>query len=213
MNTSTAIRVLVAEDDYLVSEEIARILGRSGYQRAGDASTGAEAVEMACELRPDVVLMDIKMPDLDGLEAARRIQQRCPTPIVILSAHESRDLVDEAGEAGVAAYLTKPPKAGEIERAITIAMARHADMMRIRELCTELDARNKELRAALEKVKQLSGLLPVCASCHKIRDDKGNWIQIEVYVRDHSEAEFTHGMCPTCTGDYFPGFTPPPHAQ
>lgn len=103
------IRVLVAEDDFLIGHEIMRILEQSGYQRAGIAPNGEKAVEMVRELRPDVVLMDIKMPRMDGLTASIEIQKLCPTPVVILTAQESTDFVAEASRAGVSAYLTKPP--------------------------------------------------------------------------------------------------------
>ncbi len=200
------VRVLVAEDDYLVSEEIARELKEIGHIQVGQASNGQEAVELVGKLRPDVVLMDIKMPVLDGLEAARQIQESWPTPVIVVSAHESHDLVAKAGTVGVAAYLTKPPRRGDIERAIAVALARHEDVMNIRRLCNEAESRNRELQEALGKVKLLSGLLPVCAACRKIRDDHGYWTQIEAYIRDHSEAEFTHGICPACMERLYPDF-------
>jgi hypothetical protein len=100
--------------------------------------------------------------------------------------------------------LVKPPKAPEIERAITIAMARFADMIQLRQLNAELQARNQELQEALTKVKTLSGLLPICASCKKIRDDQGYWQQVEEYIQKHSEAEFTHGICPDCVKKLYP---------
>jgi len=163
----------------------------------GKASDGVKAVEMAVSLRPDVVLMDIQMPELDGLEAARQIQEHCPMPVVILTAHESRSLVEKASEVGVGAYLTKPPNPAEIERAITVAVARFDDM-------TELHRLNTELEEALAKVKTLSGFLPICANCKMIRDDKGYWNQIEEYIRDHSEAEFSHSICPGCAKKLYP---------
>ena len=89
-----------AEDDCLASEEIARELKEIGHDQVGEASTGVEAVELANKLHPDVVLMDIKMADLDGLEATRRIQESCPTPVIIVTAHESHDLVPKVFETG-----------------------------------------------------------------------------------------------------------------
>jgi hypothetical protein len=114
------------------------------------------------------------------------------------------DLVGQASEAGAGAYLIKPPKAPEVERAITIAMARFADMLELRRLNAELETRNNELQEALIKVKTLSGLLPICASCKKIRDDQGYWLQVEVYIREHSDAEFSHGLCPDCARELYP---------
>jgi AmiR/NasT family two-component response regulator len=197
MEKNQKTRVLIAEDDYLVGEVIKRALKQIDFELVGKASNGIEAVEMAASLRPDVILMDIQMPKLDGLEAARQIQGQCPIPIVILTAHESRSLVDKASEAGVAAYLTKPPKRAEIERAIIVALARFEDMMELRRL-------NAELKEALAKVKTLSGLLPICMHCKKIRDDKGDWNQIEHYIHEHSEAEFSHSICEECFEKYHP---------
>ncbi|NJK98292.1 MAG: response regulator [Bacteroidales bacterium] len=139
------IKVLIAEDDFLIAEEISRALKNSGYTLSGIAPNGKKAVELTCSLKPDVVLMDIKMPRMDGLEASRLIQEQCPTPVVIITAHESHDLVEKASEAGITAYLTKPPKADEIERAITIALARHKDMLKSRQLIHELEESRHEL--------------------------------------------------------------------
>jgi AmiR/NasT family two-component response regulator len=194
-------RVLIAEDDYLVGETIKRALKELDYELVGKASDGAEAVEMACTLNPDVVLMDIQMPELDGLEATRQIQSRCPMPVVVLTAHESQELVEKASEVGVSAYLIKPPKQIEIERAITIALARHDDLMKLRHL-------NKELEKALSEIKTLRGILPICASCKKIRDDKGYWNQIESYICKHSEAKFSHSICLECAKKLYPDFIP-----
>jgi len=204
MKKKEIIRVLIAEDDYLVSETIKRTLKDIGYELAGKASDGLEAVEMACSLKPDVVLMDIKMPEINGLEATSRIQERCPVPVVVLTAHESQDFVDKASEAGVAAYLTKPPKPAEIERAVTISISRHKDLMELRRLNKEIESKNKELKKAFAEIKILQGFLPICSACKKIRDDKGYWNQIESYIRDHSEAEFTHGICPDCIEKLYP---------
>jgi AmiR/NasT family two-component response regulator len=197
MKISQKPRILIAEDDYLVGEAIKHALKDLGYEMVGEASDGAEAVEMACTLNPDVVLMDIQMPELDGLEATRQIQSRCPMPVVVLTAHESQELVEKASEVGVSAYLIKPPKQTEIERAIVIALARHEDLMKLRLL-------NKELEKALSEIKTLRGILPICASCKNVRDDKGYWNQIESYIRDHSEAEFSHSLCPECAKKLYP---------
>ncbi|MHB8836458.1 MAG: ANTAR domain-containing response regulator [Candidatus Methylomirabilia bacterium] len=192
------LSILVAEDDYLISEEIVRGLNGLGYRNVTRAADGKQAVDLACSMRPDIVLMDIQMPELDGLSAALRIQERCPTPVVILTAYESAGLLEQASAAGVAAYLTKPPRPEEIERAIVVALARHADLVDLRRL-------NKELGQALAEVKQLRGLLPICASCKKIRDDSGEWKPIEVYISARTDAGFSHGLCPACIPKYFPG--------
>ena len=193
------IRVLMAEDDYLVGKMIRGMLEKIGYTIVGEATDGAEALSLVQTLHPDVVLMDIKMPDMDGIEATRRIQECCPTPVVVMTAFDTQELVERATEAGVGAYLVKPPNAPEIERAVTVAMARFRDMQELRRL-------NAELQKALAEVKQLSGLLPICSSCKKIRDDEGYWHQVEVYIRDHTDADFSHGLCPDCARKLYPDY-------
>lgn len=147
MRSRTDIHVLVAEDDYLVREMIQGLLEELGYIVVGEASSGREAVNMVYSLDPHIVLMDVKMSGLDGIEAARCIQENKPTPVVILTAFESPELVDQASRVGVGAYLIKPPNARELERAITIALARFEDMQELRALNRDLKARNEELDA------------------------------------------------------------------
>jgi AmiR/NasT family two-component response regulator len=199
MRSPRNIRVLIAEDDYLVSETIRGMLEEGGYTVAGAASDGLEAIEMTQATQPDVVLMDLRMPAMDGVQAAQRIQDCCPTPVVALTAYETLEMVEKASAAGVGAYLVKPPSARELERAITIAMARFDDLMELRRL-------NAELRQAMDEIRTLKGMIPICASCKKIRDDEGYWQDVAVYIRDHSEAEFTHGICPDCARKLYPGF-------
>jgi AmiR/NasT family two-component response regulator len=211
MSNQQDVRVLIAEDDYLNCEMIRGLLEEIWYTVVGEAADGLEAVEMTQSLQPDVVLMDIKMPDIDGLEATRLIFERCPTPVVVLTAYETQELVEEASAVGVGAYLVKPPNAREMERAITIAIARFDDLMELRRLNAELQAGNEarerlilELQDALAQLKTLSGLLPICASCKKIRDDDGYWNQLEAYIQDHSEVVFSHGLCPECAKRLYP---------
>jgi AmiR/NasT family two-component response regulator len=198
------VRVLIAEDDSLVSEMIQGLLEDIKYTIAGKAADGQQAIEMVHSLQPDVVLMDIEMPCLNGLEATRRIYERYPTPVVILTAYETPELLEKASQAGAGAYLVKPPTIRQVERAIVIAMARFEDMMKLNRLNNELQARNEALQSALAQVKTLSGLLPICSNCKKIRDDEGYWQQVEIYIAEHSEAEFSHGLCPDCMQELYP---------
>jgi DNA-binding NarL/FixJ family response regulator len=206
MNPYKDIQVLVVEDEPLVTEMIRGVLKKLRYAVIGEAASGKQAIEMTRVLQPDVILMDIQMPDMDGLEATLRIYECCPAPVVILTAHDSPELIVQASEVGVGAYLLKPPNARELERAITIAVARFGDMMQLRHLNAELEARNQELLEALAKVKTLSGLLPICANCKKIRDDSGYWQQVEIYIQSHVEVEFSHGICPDCMKKLYPEF-------
>ena len=161
MNDRKSVRVLIAEDDYLVSKMVGALLEELKYTVVGEAADGLEAVEMTRALQPDVILMDIKMDRMDGIEAARLIQERHPTPVVVLTAYETEELVIEASAAGAGAYLVKPPNTRELERAITIAMARFDDMMALRESNRRLAEMLAELEAAREKVIQQERLAVV----------------------------------------------------
>jgi two-component system, sensor histidine kinase and response regulator len=140
------ISVLIAEDDFLIADEIIRIIKKLGYKNLGVAGNGQKAMEMALKLQPDVILMDIKMPKMSGLDVAKKLfEDGCAAAIIILTAHESHDLVEEASKSGVAAYLTKPPKPEEIERAIYIALARKRDLIESLRLIKELESHKKQL--------------------------------------------------------------------
>ena len=159
MKKKNNIRVLIAEDDFLLKELISSMLKDSGYIVLDGVSNGRQAIEKTCSLKPDVVLMDIQMPKVDGLEATRKIQQSCSTPVVIMTAYDAHDIVDKASEAGASAYLVKPPASDEIERAITISMARHDDLMKSDRLNVELRkeiSNRKRVEKELKKtMKQL----------------------------------------------------------
>ncbi len=193
------MQVLVVEDEVLVAEMIGGLVRELGHEVAGTARDGDEAVALAERLSPSAVIMDINMPGTDGLTAARRITERCPAPIVILSAFETSEMLDRATDAGVGAYLVKPPNVREVDRALTIAAARFQDLMTLRR-------KNAELREALSVVRQLSGLLPICAGCKRIRDDRGSWQEVEEYIQSHSSARFSHGMCPDCLQKFYPEY-------
>jgi len=130
----TATRVLIVEDDFLVGEKLRGMLEDEGYTAIGNTASGEEAVELTAELEPDVVMMDIGLLEMDGLTAARRITDQCPTPIVALTAHENPELVAEASQSGIGYYLVKPAQRRELTRAIQIATARFDDLVQLRRL-------------------------------------------------------------------------------
>jgi YesN/AraC family two-component response regulator len=174
-------------------------LEKIGHTVVGLAINGKEMVELTRSLRPDIVLTDIEMPIMDGLEATRLIQENTPTPVVLLTAHEELDMVQRASQVGAGAYLLKPPSAEDIERAMIIAIARFADLVELRRL-------NAELRRSLENEKILTGLLPICAHCKSIRNDKGYWEAVEGYITEHTEAHFSHSVCPSCMSKLYPEY-------
>lgn len=145
--TASSLRILIVEDDFLVCEMLCGLLRRLDYAVVGQVKSGHEAVNKVRELRPDVVLMDIRLPDMDGIEATRLISEETAIPVVMMTAYETPDLVKRAAEAGASAYLVKPPNCHELERAIAIALARAEDLRRLREANAELTVRNEELDA------------------------------------------------------------------
>lgn len=197
MSEPKALRVVIAEDDFLVATEVGRIVEALGGKVVGTARDGNQAVELVRSLAPDVALIDVQMHPVGGLEAARRIRDACPVPVIMLTAYESPALVAEASEAGAAAYVTKPPDRGELQRAITIAMARFADLVELRKV-------NAELQRALEEVRTLTGLLPMCCFCKKIRTDQGYWQRVDSYITEHTDAKISHAFCPECAREHYP---------
>ncbi|MEJ5311946.1 MAG: ATP-binding protein [Anaerolineae bacterium] len=133
-----AIQVLVVEDEPLVVEMLAGMLQELNYGLAGVAHDGAQAVEMTQTLRPDVVLMDIGLARINGIDAATKIQQVCPTPVIILTAYAGRDMLTQAVDAGVGAYLIKPPNRSDLDNAITTVVARFEDMQTLQRLNDQL---------------------------------------------------------------------------
>ncbi len=138
MHRKEEINILIAEDDVNANKIIRKLIESLECNLVGQAWTGKEAIELTRSIKPDVILMDLSMPDIDGIEATRRIFQTDPTPVVILTAYDTPDMVEKASEAGAGAYLVKMPKTDELERAITVAMTRFDDLMKLRNLNREL---------------------------------------------------------------------------
>jgi two-component system, response regulator PdtaR len=214
------MNVLIVEDDALLNESITRQVTRLGHAPAGQAFDGTQAVELACQTHPAVVLMDLQMIDPDtgredvlaGLKATRLIQDRAPAAVIILTAHESPDLIREASRAGVSGYLVKPAADQDLGRMITIARDRFDELLELRLASRDLARHNHEMQDTLARSKRLRGLLAVCAWCKNIRDGDGDWQPIEVYVQAHSDATFTHGVCPECHHRMFPSNHPAGHS-
>jgi two-component system, response regulator PdtaR len=147
-------RVLVAEDEALIRLDLAEMLKDEGYEVIGQAGDGQEAVEMAEELKPDLVIMDVKMPRRDGIDAAAEIASKRIAPIVILTAFSQRDLVERARDAGAMAYLVKPFSINDLIPAIEVAVSRFNELTELeREVETLAD--RLETRKLVERAKGL----------------------------------------------------------
>ena len=149
-----AMRILVAEDETIIRLDLRGLLERAGHEVVGEARDGEEAVGLARELEPDLAVMDVKMPRLDGIEAARRIMEERPIPIVMLTAFDQRELVERAAEVGVYGYLVKPFRESDVVPAIETARARHLELAAVR---AEADSLQEALvaRKAIERAKGL----------------------------------------------------------
>jgi AmiR/NasT family two-component response regulator len=149
------MRILIAEDETIIRMDLRELLEGAGYEVCGEARDGAEAVALARDLEPDLVIMDVKMPQLDGIDAARQILDERPVPIVMLTAYGQEELVSRAVEAGVFGYLVKPFREQDLLPAITTARARHEELAALREEAESLS----EALAARKAIERAKGLL------------------------------------------------------
>ncbi len=155
MTTDPAPRVLIAEDEALIRLDLAEMLEEEGYDVVGQAEDGEKAVALAEELRPDLVILDIKMPRLDGLAAAERVAAQRIAPVVILTAFSQRDLVERARDAGAMAYLVKPFSKADLLPAIEMAVSRYSELQL---LATEVADLGEQL-ATRKVVDRAKGIL------------------------------------------------------
>lgn len=165
-----ALRVVVAEDEALIRMDVVATLQEAGYEVVGQGADGEEAVKLATELEPDLVVMDIKMPKLDGISAAEKISE-LKIPVVLLTAFIQADLVARAADAGAMAYVTKPFKPSDLLPAIQIALSRHEEL-------TSLEAEIADLNDRLETRKLMDRAKGLLQSKMKLSEpDAFRWIQ------------------------------------
>ena len=148
-----ALRVVVVEDEGLIRMDVVATLQEAGYEVVGEGADGEEAIKLATELEPDLVVMDIKMPKLDGISAAEKIGE-LKIPVVLLTAFSQSDLVARAAEAGAMAYVTKPFKPTDLLPAIQIALSRHEEMVSLEAEIADLSDR-LETRKLMDRAKGL----------------------------------------------------------
>ena len=154
-SAARAVRILIAEDETIIRLDLRDLLERAGFEVCAEARDGVEAVELARSEQPDVAIMDVRMPRLDGIEAARKILDERPIPIVMLTAYGQADVVARAVEAGVFGYLVKPFQESDLLPAIETARARHEELAALREEVETL----AEALAARKSIERAKGLL------------------------------------------------------
>jgi len=188
------VKVLIADDDAVTRRLLEATLKSWSYE-VFSASDGAEALRiLEDKARPDIALLDWQMPETDGPEVCRIIRARpqtLPVYVILLTTLGGRQNIVEGLQAGADDYITKPFDREELHARLEVGR-------RIVELQRNLTERVHQLEDALANVKQLQGLVPICSYCKKIRNDRNYWQRLESYISEHSEAQFTHGICPEC---------------
>lgn len=194
MNLAKRITILVVDDDPDILFATSRIFQSAGYT-VYEADSGTSCLDLIRSKAPDLVFLDVVMPDIDGYEICRQIKSdpdMSSTYVILLSGSKTEsDHLSEGLEIGADGYLTRPMAKREL-------LAHTQSIVRIISAEREQARLIRELQHALAEIKRLSGLLPICSNCKMIRNDAGYWEQIDVYVREHSDADFSHGICPTC---------------
>ncbi len=205
-NGKLEVTVLYVEDEPRAREAVREILKRV-VRTVYVAENGKDGLDAFKQYNPDIVVTDIRMPVMSGLEMARKIREENKSKqIIVTTAHGDTDYFLAAIDIAVDQYILKPVQSDRLIEAIR----KCADyVLREREVQKHNEEREKlilELQEANAKVKTLSGFFPICASCKKIRDDEGYWKQIETYISEHSEALFTHSICPECAKRLYPEY-------
>lgn len=191
------MRILIAEDDAVSRRVLIATLDKFGYEVV-IAADGAEAwaVFQSADA-PPLAILDWVMPEIDGVELCRRVRAfstATPPYLILLTAKNSKEDMVMGLDAGANDYLTKPFDRAELRARVQVG----AHVLALQE---NLAARVRELEATLSQVKQLQGLLPICTYCKKIRDEQNYWHRVEMYISEHTEVEFSHGICPDCYTD------------
>ncbi|GAB3912071.1 transcriptional regulator [Microlunatus endophyticus] len=193
--TGAASRVVVAEDESLIRLDLVEMLSEEGYEVVGEAGDGEQAVALATDLKPDLVVMDVKMPKMDGISAAEKIAEKRIAPVVMLTAFSQRDLIERAREAGAMAYVVKPFGKDDLVPAIEIAIARYQEILAVEAEVAQLEER-LETRKIVDKAK---GLLQVGLGLTE--PEAFRWIQktamdLRKSMREVAEGVIAHGAKP-----------------
>jgi DNA-binding response OmpR family regulator len=197
---SARMRILIAEDDFTSRTVLVGLLTKCGHE-VTETVDGAGAWNVMREPgAPPLAILDWMMPGVDGLEVVRRVRALrtgLPPYIILLTTRGGKADIVAGLVAGADDYLVKPVDAGELRARVEVGR-------RMIEMRDVLASKVEELQEALDQLRTLRGILPICMHCKKIRDDEGYWNQVESYVRRHTEAEFSHCICPECMKSMYP---------
>lgn len=188
------MKILIAEDDSMSRFLLEKTLTRWGHEVVVTVN-GQEALEALLVKDPPLIaILDWMMPVFDGTEVCRKLrlsEQHSAIYVMLLTAKGQKSDMVEGLVAGADDYLTKPFDFEELKARVGVGI-------RMVEMQQSLHKKVHELEVALSQVKQLQGILPICSYCRQVRDDQNYWQQVETYISSHSEAQFSHGICPDC---------------
>jgi CheY-like chemotaxis protein len=194
--------VVIVDDVHENVRILHHCLKDDGYSFAV-ARNAAELFELAARRPPTLILLDVMLPDLDGFSALERLRadsRLVDVPVIFVTARNEReDRIRGFGVGGVD-YVAKPFDSAEVRARVRTHIALRLALEEQRRL-------NVELKDALERVRSLEGIIPICARCKSVRNDEGYWTQVERYLAEHTNATFSHGLCPDCAALLFPNET------
>jgi len=194
--------ILIADDDADSRSLLQVLLQKMGY-RVITACDGTEALDrLQRPGSPNLILLDWIMPGMEGIEVCRRYREKYkdePKYIILLTAKDSTDSLVDGLAAGANDYISKPFNKRELFARLNVGR-------RFIELQQKLIEHIAKLKDSLDHVKKLQGILPICMYCHNIRNDQESWERIDSYISDHSDAEFSHGICPECLAKHHEQF-------
>ena len=200
--------VLVVDDSPTDLRYIGRLL-EAPDRHILMAAGGEEALNILKGVELALVILDVHMDGMDGFETAERMRDDERTqdiPIIFVTATGlEEETVFQGYDAGAVDYLFKPVEPNLLRSKVNVFCQLSSQRLLIQEQLQEIRAKNKVLRRQLEEIKTLRGLVPICAKCKSVRDDSGFWQCIENYISEHSEAEFSHSLCPDCRDELYPG--------
>lgn len=191
--------ILVVEDSKVNIKILKDILKSQNYE-IHTAKNGIQALAIVKKEPPDLILLDIVMPNMDGITVCELLKNSPTTkdiPVIFLTSRDNENDIVKGFEVGAVDYVTKPFNHLELLARVHT----HLELKKARDNQKHLF---NKLQDSLLQIKQLSGLLPICASCKKIRDNKGFWQQVEKYISDNAEVDFTHSLCPECQKKLYP---------
>ncbi len=212
------MKILIVDDTPDNILLLQTILKKEGFPDIKSCNSVKEIYRMlgldgnAASYMPDLILMDFMMPEISGAEACRKLKalpmsEIADIPIIMVTAKADMESLQEAFDAGAMDYITKPVKKIELLARVKSALRLKSETDSRKKREQELQEKNESLEKAMREIKTLRGFLPICSFCKKIRNVEGMWQQMEVYIQQHADVKFSHGLCEACLKTQYPEFS------